>query len=136
MNVVCRHDTSLIQPLLPVVVCNLSQFTGIQRIEAINVITACWNNDPALLHILNNSGLAVMITYRDTSAQIAILKLLNRIFDILSDYDISQMLNLLVKAYPDHESVECRVTLHLNIRFTLSSAHILFYILRYCIILF
>ncbi|KAG0937620.1 hypothetical protein G6F57_007384 [Rhizopus arrhizus] len=95
MNAVCRHDTSLSQPLLPVVVCNLSQFAGIQRIEAINVITACWNNDPALLHILNNSGLAVMITYRDTSAQIAILKLLNRIFDILSDYDISQMLNLL-----------------------------------------
>lgn len=109
MESFCRYDTEIGKSLFTTVVYSLPQFSGNQRVEALNVIRVYWNDDPALLSTLNSSGLMAILTYRDNKAQIAALKLLNRIFNNLKDKDISQMLDPLVEAYTEHESVECKV---------------------------
>ena len=109
MNALCKHDAELGQPFLPVVIHSLPQYAGVQRTEAVNVITACWKNDPMFLHTLKNSGIMTLIMYRDSNTQVAILNLLNKIFDILTDQDISEMVELMVQVCPEHENLECKV---------------------------
>ncbi|ORE12935.1 hypothetical protein BCV71DRAFT_230098, partial [Rhizopus microsporus] len=108
MNALCKHDAELGQPFLPVVIHSLPQYAGVQRTEAVNVITACWKNDPMFLHTLKNSGIMTLIMYRDSNTQVAILNLLNKIFDILTDQDISEMVELMVQVCPEHENLECK----------------------------
>lgn len=109
MNALCKHDTELGQPLLPVVIHSLPQYAGGQRTEALNVITACWKNDPMFLHTLKNSGIVALIMHRDSNTQVAALSLFNKVFDILTDQDISEMVELMVQACPEHENLECKV---------------------------
>ncbi|KAI9251048.1 hypothetical protein BY458DRAFT_559563 [Sporodiniella umbellata] len=109
MDSLCKHDISIAEPFFPNIVLGLSQYTGAQRIEALNVIRACWTNDQAFLHILNRSGLLAMISYRDTNTQIAVLKLLNKIFENFTDESVTPVIEAMADAFIEHESIDCKV---------------------------
>ncbi|ORE05303.1 hypothetical protein BCV72DRAFT_250689 [Rhizopus microsporus var. microsporus] len=90
------------------VIHSLPQYAGVQRTEAVNVITACWKNDPMFLHTLKSSGIIALIMHRDSNTQVAVLNLLNKTFDILTDQDISEIIELMAQACPEHENLECK----------------------------
>lgn len=71
----------------------------------------CWAGDDMIFQTLENAGLNRMISDRDDKMQLAVLTVLNKIFEVLKIDEIKKVIKRISKAFADHEKKECRVTI-------------------------
>lgn len=110
MNRLYLRDADLAKELVSIVTQNLSTYSSAEKLYAVQFIAACWNDDDMIYYSLEQAGLERMISNRDENMQIATLKALNKIFEVLKKKEIKWITKRITRAFMDHTNVQCRVS--------------------------
>jgi hypothetical protein len=88
---------------------DLRRYANVEKLLAVQFLGVCWSGDDMILHTLESAGLNRMISDRDEKMQIAVLTVLNKIFEVMDENDIKKIVKRISKTFADHEKKECRV---------------------------
>ncbi|KAI8997006.1 hypothetical protein BDB01DRAFT_840542 [Pilobolus umbonatus] len=108
VNRVSLHNLDIPRIFLQKVIFKLPQLVGKPLIQAIEIVTACSEDDSKIIQQFNSIGILRVLQYRNDDSQLAILRFLYKLSPVMEEKDFKSILPIIIKLFTSHHNVECR----------------------------